>query len=69
MLNNKLYDILKWLVMIVLPAIATLYGTLAHVWGFPDSDKVLTTLTAISVCLGTILGISTVKYNSGGSKQ
>ena len=30
-ISNKLYDILKWLVIIVLPALATLYAALSTV--------------------------------------
>lgn len=62
-LNDKLYDILKWVVIIVLPALATLYAALASVWGWPYSQEVVTTITAVDTFLGAVLCISTVQYN------
>lgn len=62
-LNNKVYDILKWLVIIVMPAVATLYAALAPVWGWPRPDDVVLTLNAVTAFAGAILGISTAQYN------
>ena len=63
MLSNKVYDILKWIALIALDALGLLYKTLAAIWGWPFGDEVLATCTALSLCLGTLLGISTAKYN------
>ena len=60
---DKLYDILKWVVIIVLPALATLYAALAGVWAWPYPDEVVTTITAVDTFLGAVLCISTVNYN------
>lgn len=62
-LNNNVYDVLKWIVMVLLPAFGVLYGALAPVWGFQNADKVLTTLSAVTVFLGAVIGVSTVTYN------
>lgn len=62
-MSNKVYDILKWIVMIVLPACATLYSVLAGLWGFPYSDQIVGTITAVAAFLGTVLMISSVQYN------
>lgn len=62
-MSNKVYDVLKWVVMIVLPAIGTLYFALAGIWGFPYAEQIVGTITAVDTFLGVILGISTVKYN------
>ncbi len=62
-LNDKVYDILKWLVMIVLPAIGTLYAALSAVWGWPMTEEVTTTISAVTTFLGVLLGISTAQYN------
>ena len=62
-LTNKTYDILKWVALILLPAIGTLYFALAGIWGFPYGEQVVGTITAIDAFLGAILGISTVQYN------
>lgn len=63
MLNNKVYDVLKWIAMYLLPALGTLYFALAGIWGFPYGEEVVGTITAIDTFLGVILGISTAKYN------
>lgn len=62
-MTNKIYDVLKWVTMIALPAIGTLYFTLSGIWGFPYAEQVIGTITAISTFLGVILGISTSQYN------
>lgn len=61
-MSNKVYDILKWIAQILLPAIATLYFALASIWGFPYAEQIVGTITAIDAFLGVILGISTAKY-------
>ena len=61
-MNNKVYDILKWIAQIVLPALGALYFALAQIWGLPFGEEIVGTITAIDCFLGAILGISTVKY-------
>lgn len=62
-LSNKVYDILKWIAMYLLPALGTLYFALAGIWGFPYGEQIVGTITAINTFLGVILGISTAQYN------
>ena len=62
-LNNKTYNILKWVALVLLPALGTLYFALAGIWGFPYGEQIVGTITAIDTFLGVILGISTVQYN------
>ena len=62
-LSNKVYDVLKYVAMIVLPAIGTLYFALAGIWGFPFGEEIVGTLSAIETFLGAILVISTAQYN------
>ena len=62
-ISNKLYDILKWLVIIVLPALATLYKALSAVWAWPYANEVVTTITAADTFLGAVLCISAATYN------
>lgn len=62
-LSNKVYDILKWIAMYLLPALGTLYFALAGIWGFPYGEQIVGTITAIDTFLGVILGISTAQYN------
>lgn len=62
-LSNKIYNILKYFAMIVLPAIATLYVTLAGLWNLPFPEEISGTVMAIDTFLGAILMISTSQYN------
>lgn len=61
-MNNRTYDVLKWVVMVCLPAVTTLWLTLASIWNFPYAEPIGATLGAITVFLGALLGISSVKY-------
>lgn len=60
---DKLYDILKWVCLIALPAISTLYWTLSSIWGWPYAEQVSGTIAALTTFIGVIIGISTVNYN------
>lgn len=66
MMNNKIYDILKWIAQIVLPALGTLYFALASIWGFPYGEQIVGTITAIDTFLGAILGVSNHMYKKEG---
>lgn len=63
MLSNKAYDILKWVVMIAIPALTTAYVGLAAVWGWPCPEAVAKTSAIVCTLLGALLGISTAQYN------
>lgn len=62
-MSNKIYDILKFIAQIVLPAIGALYFALANLWGLPYAEQIVGTITAVDAFLGAILGISTIQYN------
>lgn len=62
-LPDKVYSVLKWLTMIVLPALATLYFALSGIWGFPYGEQVVGTITALVTFFGVVLGVSTAQYN------
>lgn len=61
-LSNNVYDVLKWIAMVAIPAVGTLYFALAGIWGWPYGEEIVGTLTAIDTCLGVLLGISTAQY-------
>ena len=63
MLSNKVYDVLKWVVCIVIPALTTAYVGLSTIWGFPYADEVAKTSAVVCTLLGALLGISTAQYN------
>lgn len=60
-LSNKMYDILKWVLMIFVPALITLIGTLGQIYKF-DTEIVVLTISAIATFLGAITGISNYNY-------
>lgn len=62
-LPDWLYDILKWVVMICIPAITTAYVGLSAIWGWPFATEVAKTSAVICTLLGALLGISTAEYN------
>lgn len=61
-LSNKAYDILKYIALIVLPALGTLYFALSKIWGLPYGEEIVGTITAVDTFLGALLGISTERY-------
>lgn len=61
-MSNKLYDILKWVALVALDAVGLFYQTISAIWSLPYGDQVLGTCVAVSVCLGTLLQISSSKY-------
>ena len=62
MLNSKVYDVLKWIALVALPATTTLWLALASIWGWPYAEAIGATLAAITAFLGALLGVSSVQY-------
>lgn len=65
-LNNNLYDILKWMAILFLPALALLVKTVFAIWGIPYGDEISATIIAVQVFLGAILGVSSMNYHKEG---
>ena len=61
-LNDKTYQILKWVALIALNAIGVFYKTIATIWKLPAGDEVCATCSALALCIGTLIGISTAEY-------
>lgn len=61
--NDRIYQILKWICLVCLPAIATLWFALGKIWGFPYLAEVEGTIIAIDTFLGALIGVSTISYN------
>ena len=64
-IKNSVYDVLKWVVMICIPALATAYVGCAAVWGWPLAEQISKTANIVCVLLGALLGISTADYRKG----
>jgi hypothetical protein len=62
-LGNKVYDVLKFIALIGLPSLTTLYFVLGDIWNLPDVQQVIGSLTAIDTFLGAILGLSSKSYS------
>jgi hypothetical protein len=67
-LNSRVYDYLKYLAQILLPASGALYFGLSGVWGLPNSDEVVGTITVVDAFLGALLGLSSKSYNNSDAK-
>lgn len=68
-MNDKLYDILKWVAIICLPALSAFISVIGKIWGFPDLALMISqTITAVAVLLGALLGISALQYKKGAEK-
>lgn len=68
-MSNKVYDILKYIALILLPALGTLYFALAKIWGFPYAAEIVGTISAVDAFLGALLKISTDQYNKENEGQ
>ena len=68
-LKNSVYDVLKYIVTIVLPALTTLWLALATIWNLPYGEPIGATMGAITVFLGALIGISSVQYNKDKEKD
>lgn len=68
-MSNKVYDVLKYVAQIVLPALATLYFSLASIWGFPYGEQVVGTITAVDTFLGVVLMLSNAQYKKAATEE
>lgn len=68
-MSNKVYDVLKFIAQMVLPAIATLYVTLAGIWRLPFSEQIGGTVMAVDTFLGAILMLSSKNYNKTNKEE
>jgi len=62
-LSDNLYDILKWLAIIGLPAVKVAIEPLFNIWGIPYGKEIADTLNIIAVLLGSLLATSTIQYH------
>lgn len=64
-LPSDVYAVLKWVGLIACPAVATFIGVVGPVWGMPNCDAVVTTVNAIGVCVGALIGYSAATAKAG----
>ena len=68
-LPDKVYDILKWISLTFLPAIAALYYGLGNIWGFPYIEQIVGTIAVIETFIGALIGLSTISYNKSKENE
>lgn len=68
-MSNTVYDALKFIAQIFLPAVGTLYFALAQIWGLPYAEQIVGTITAVDAFLGALLGISTMQYKKASQLE
>ena len=68
-MSNTVYDALKFIAQIFLPAVGTLYFALAQIWGLPYAEQIVGTITAVDAFLGALLGISTMQYKKANQLE
>lgn len=69
MMSGTIYERLKWLCLIAMPALAFFYGKLAELWGLPFGQAIPDTINLVATFLGILIGISTYNYNNQGKGE
>ena len=67
--SNKVYDILTWLSLCILPAVATFYCAISEIWNLPYSEQIVGTIAAVETLIGVAIGISTYEYNKNNKDE
>lgn len=62
-LPDKIYNLLKWLCIIVLPALAKLIVGVFSIWNIPYGPQISDTITYVALFLGAVLCISQIGYD------
>ena len=68
-LDNKAYDVLKWIALVVLPALSVFYATIAGIWGLPYATQIPLTIDAVDVFIGALIGISHITIKKEGNNE
>ena len=69
LLSDNVYRVLKWVGLIVLPALATLLGAVGTAWGWPHLTAIVTTVTAIGAFISALIGVSNASGKPAGKTE
>ena len=69
LLSDNVYRVLKWVGLIVLPALATLLGAVGTAWGWPHLTAIVTTVTAVGAFVGALIGVSNASGKPAGKAE
>ncbi|MCR4580954.1 MAG: phage holin [Bacilli bacterium] len=61
-MSNKVYDVLKWITLVFMPALITLTGVILNCFNVQNADVILTIMTAVETFMGSLLGVSNINY-------
>ena len=67
-LSNSFYDVLKWVVTLLLPGLGTLYYAIAGIWGLAYAEQVVGTIAAVTVFLGVVMKLGDLSYSKSQTK-
>lgn len=68
-LNTRIYDSIKFIALIFLPALGALYFGVAQIWGLPNAQEVVGTITITDTFLGALLGLSSASYKRSNDPE
>lgn len=68
LIPDKVYDVLKWVGLLVLPALGTFIGTVGPAWGLPYANQIIITLNALGTLVGAVIGASAIKARLAASR-
>lgn len=68
-MSNKVYNILKYISVIVIPAIVLFINTLGQIWGWKHTPEISATVSALGVFIGALIQISSAKYNKSQNEN
>jgi hypothetical protein len=68
-LPDKVYNVLKWVCLIALPAFAVFYAVIAKIWGLPYEAEIPATINAVAVLIGALIGVSHLSIKKGEDNE
>ena len=68
-LPDKVYNVLKWVCLIALPAFAVFYAVIAKIWGLPYEAEIPATINAVAVLIGALIGVSHLSIKKGEENE
>ena len=69
LIHDRVYDVLKWVGLLLLPAAALFVATIGPAWGWANVDNIVLTLNAAGAFVGVVVGASAVKAKVGGGND
>lgn len=68
-MSNKLFDTIRLIGELILPALATCYAALGAIWGWPYIEAVVGSAAAVTACIGAIVNGLRKQYKKEDKKE